>query len=284
MFLKSAALSVLVSSTFSLVGCGPSQPNVTPAQAAAYTSDAVDALDAESSILVVMLDGAPADSAQEVANHINANASRFTPAGCAKGTVTSAKVVMEYAGCDGPHGLSNVRGELTLTFTSNATAIDAHASAKGLMMGAVTITMESDAHYEVDSGVPSMTVNTSGSAIGPLKTEIRRSAADAAYGGYKVSWTDDCITLSGRVETTAPISWDQNEIVGSNYSDGVTSDTLLGSVMRCGGKCPASGTVEMDTLGPQGVTITYDGSATPAYVAAGNGSTETDKASLVCSP
>jgi hypothetical protein len=281
--LSRAVLTSVTLSALSLFACKDNTPKITAAEEAAYGSDAADALTVESALFVASLDGAPADSAGKVALTIETNvATRFTPAGCATATGGVGFVAIHFDGCDGPRGLSALRGDLTLRFTSNATTIQAHATATKLAVGSATIDIASDADF--DGGNRAIAVMTNGSSTGPLTTvSIARSPAESA--AYTVSWTDDCVSLDGPVTATLGIGWDEQAFVGSNDHYGLGGEVSFGTTMRCGAHCPSSGLLEVYGFGKAYVFLKYDGTATPSYsTVGGDDSDKGGSVSLTCAP
>jgi hypothetical protein len=280
---ESLAFAVLTSSSLalSLVACGGDEhPKITSEQMLAYSSDQLDGLDAESSLFVASFDGAQSDSSQEVAANIKANMERLTPAGCANATARDGEVDVVFLECTGPRGLTKITGFVTFTFTAvNPTMIAAHVKSDGLVIGGLSGSIDSDVQYEVDAkGKPSMSVKTGGVSRGALKNTLTR--ATGANAPYTVSWTDDCLTLDGAVESSLPVTWDEGFSISTGDHDGVSMGTTVSGVVRCGGKCPQSGSVSMGMY-PRTI-ITLDGTASPAFTVRAN-ETETGTMQLACS-
>lgn len=224
---------------------------------ASRAADSTDLGSLESALLaatteMVDLNAAEEQMATEAAEAVEAV---FEPAGCVEAVVAGATVTYTLDGCSGPYGLVGVSGVANLAFT-----------VAGLGSVAVSLTA---ANLEVNDAT--LAVNVSGGLStnddGNLVYELISTGGGTTADGLIVTRTGEfgmvleggCMTLNGGWTTT---------IGESAWA------TTITNFERCDATCPSSGTIVWGgaplegTEAPEGrgVTVTFDGDDTAAWV------------------
>jgi hypothetical protein len=227
------------------------QRGTTEEAAAEMTADSGQSGQTEGAFLATSLDGistgagltapSPESAAAFVASHV---AARYSPAGCATATASSAtSVVVELAGCTGPRGLRTITGTLDLAFSAaDGGALQIDASATGLGVNGAVIDLAATALYASDGGTQTLDVTTHSSGVGALGYDLQHD------GDYTVTWDGSCATVDG--------AWSSER--------GDRSRSTTADLTRCAAMCP-SGQVVRDTADGRTITVAFDGSATASW-------------------
>ena len=231
-----------VSMSLSLAACGAPSDE----ENADITADSSD--DTSSTTALLTMAAEPAETAmtpEAAAVTVSNSAPRYLfPAGCATATASGNVVTYQINNCTGPHGLVNLNGTLTATYsdrTANGWTVrltgDVRANSAQLRPDATAV-------VTYTNGVRTANVSVRGSGTGRRGVQYTRS------GMYTTTWDGNCVSVNGAVSTTA---------------NGVTGTVTATNYRRCRGQCPAAGS-QVAFSGPNGsVSVSFSGAASATF-------------------
>lgn len=216
--------------------------------------DSAESVQAEGNIMMANVDGADmagvtALTGDEVAIRIAANIGLRWPSTCRTIETNGNAITVTYNDCTGPRGLLHVSGQLVLTVQVRLDGtILVHGTSGDLTVNDAHLVVEVDAAYSTSGTNHTLSVTTSGSAVGPRGNDLDH------VGDYTIAWdsASQCGSLSGSWATEATI-------------DGRTaSRTTTVDLQRCVGSCPV-GTIDRTYRTGATLTVTFDGTATAQW-------------------
>ena len=248
--MKLIAVALLGSS---LVACMRNQGDETSAESAL---DSADSVQAEGNIMMANLDGvdfsATALTSDDIAVRIAANIGARWPSTCKTIEQNGNAITITYNDCTGPRGLIHVSGQLVLTVNLKIDGtIVIHGASGDLTVNDAHLVVDVDATYSTNGTNHTLSVTTSGSAVGPRGTELDH------VGDYTIMWDSgsQCGSLAGSWATDATLT-DGTQLMRSTNVN----------VMKCVGQCPV-GTIMRTFRTGATLTVTFDGTATATWQA-----------------
>jgi len=248
--MKLIAVALLGSS---LVACVRNKTDETSAESAL---DSADSVQAEGNIMMANIDGADlsatALTSDDVAVRIAANIGARWPSTCKTIEQNGNAITVTYNDCTGPRGLFHVSGQLVLTVNLKIDGtIVVHGSSGDLTVNDAHLVVDVDATYSTSGTNHTLSVVTSGSAVGPRGTDLEH------VGDYTITWDSgsQCGSLAGSWATEGTLA-DGSQLMRSTNAN----------VMKCAGQCPVGSIVRTFRTGGT-LTVTFDGTATATWEA-----------------
>jgi hypothetical protein len=248
-----ATLGLASISSLLVVGCARNPSESSASQAV----DSSSSVESEGNVMMAAVDSSDmavtALTSDQVAANIAAHVfGRWQPASCATvSQPSSTSVVIKLADCTGPRGLVHVTGELDLSVSvSVAGVITVAATATALEVNRATLDINATATYSTSGASHVLTVQSMGTGTGALGNAIDHT------GDYTLTWdaTSQCGSVAGMWSTT---------ITGASGATASRSETA--NVNRCASGCP-TGSVVRNMFDGATLTVTFDGSATAAWM------------------